>query len=148
MTKAFQPPWVPIFLDANTVASRSRFRQLARESLLFKVTVGGQRFLNVLPFHEQKNHRVAKRIALVQALTEEVKRLLMKPTIHPDNLDAAPRIRELSYVAEKLPVLFFQPPEIQIAEYVAEENKAAEGIGFKHLQRGLSTADLRAQVQV
>ena len=69
-------------------------------------------------------------------------------SFHPDNLDAAPRIRELSYVAEKLPVLFFQPPEIQIAEYVAEENKAAEGIGFKHLQRGLSTADLRAQVQV
>jgi hypothetical protein len=38
-----------------------------------------------MSFHQQEAHRVAKGIALVQALAEEVERLFMKDAIHPDN---------------------------------------------------------------
>jgi len=52
------------------------------------VTVCGQRFLDALPLHEHEAHRVAEGVALVQALAEQVERLIVKGTIHPDDFYA------------------------------------------------------------
>ena len=71
---------------------RERFPQLARESLLLKVTVGGERFLNVLPLHQHEAHRVAEGIVLVQALAQKIECRFVQRTIHPD--DFYPRMDE------------------------------------------------------
>lgn len=47
-------------------------------------------------------------------------------SLHPDHLYMPLRIGQFSNKGEKLPVLFFQPSEIEIAEDVSQKYQAAE----------------------
>jgi hypothetical protein len=68
--------------------------------------------------------------------------------LNPDHRNSAFRIRQLADVAEKLPVFFLKPAEIQIAENIAQQDQAAKRNRFQHLQSSLGTAYLRTQMQV
>jgi hypothetical protein len=53
-------------------------------------------------------------------------------TFHPNHLDVALGIGEFSDVTEKLPVLFLQAPEVQIAENIAQQDKPSKGDRLQH----------------
>src|SRR5947208_630047 len=56
-------------------------------------------------------------------------------SFHPHDFNFMPGIRELADIRKKLPVLFGEPPEIEITEDVSEENEALELRGLQKLQR-------------
>lgn len=67
------------------------------------------------------------RVFLMYRHAHKVRHDIRKPVImvsfNPDHLDAAPRIRQLSNVGEKVPVFFGQPSEVEVAEDVTEEDQ-------------------------
>jgi hypothetical protein len=77
-----------------------------------------------------------------------VRKAMIVIPLNPDHRNSAFRIRQLADVAEKLPVFFLKPAEIQIAENIAQQNQAVKRHRFQHLQSSLGTAYLRTQVQV
>ena len=67
---------------------------------------------------------------------------------YPDHRDPALRIGQLANVAEKLPVFFLKPAEIQITENIAQQNQAVKRHRLQHLQSSLGTAYFRTEMQV
>ena len=65
-------------------------------------------------------------ILLVNINTDQVGHHVTKTAIviplNPNHRDATFRIRQLANVAEKLPVFFLEPAEIEIAENIAQQN--------------------------
>jgi hypothetical protein len=76
---------VPSWHAENTDALRRRFPELASESFLFEVTVGGHRFMDSPPPHKHETHGIAEGVCLVRAYAEKLERLFVKGTIHPDD---------------------------------------------------------------
>src|ERR1700722_8041955 len=68
--------------------------------------------------------------------------------LHPDHFDMTLGIRQFADEAEELPVLFFEPSEVEVGEDVAEQNKAAVFIFLQDLQRLASATHVRAEVQI
>ena len=66
----------------------------------------------------------------------------------PDHFDVALGIGELTDVAEKFPVLFFQASEIEVGEDIAQQDEAAKLIFLENAQRLAGAAHVRAQVQI
>jgi hypothetical protein len=68
-------------------------------------------------------------------------------SFHPHDFDLALRIRKLADIREKVPVLFLEPAEVEIAEDIAEKDQALEAGISQKLQRLGCAADLGAKVQ-
>src|SRR5258707_11541053 len=54
---------------------------------------------------------------------------------HPDDFNPMTRIRKLADIAQKLPMLFGQAAEIEVAENVAQKNQALEFHGLQEMKR-------------
>src|SRR5258707_8996519 len=67
---------------------------------------------------------------------------------HPDHFNSMTRIRKLADVAQKLPMLFGQAAEIEVAENVAQKNQALEFHGLQEMKRFPGATDFRTQVQI
>ncbi len=68
--------------------------------------------------------------------------------LHPNDLDAALGVRQLSNVRQEIPVLALEPPEVQVREDVAKQDETAIG---SRLQDGKSisrTAEFGPEMQV
>src|ERR1035438_2227425 len=66
----------------------------------------------------------------------------------PDHLEVALRVRELANEAEKLPVFFFQAPEIEVGKNIAEQNEAAIPGLLQDAQGLARAAHVRAEMQI
>lgn len=77
----------------------------------------------------QVRHNVGKSIIVV--------------ALDPHDFHAPLRIRELSDIAEETPVFFLKAPKVEIAENIAEENKAAKRDRPQHPQGSFGTAHFR-----
>jgi hypothetical protein len=73
--------------------------------------------------------------------------LIMIP-FNPHHFNVALGIRQLADVAEKLPVIFGEPPKIQVGKNVTQQNQPPEAGFLEHPHRFLGTADVRSQVQI
>ena len=58
---------------------------------------------------------------------------------HPNDLNVAFAIREFSDVGEEFPMITIQPGEVEIREYVAQEDQSAEAARFQQ-RKGISSA--------
>jgi hypothetical protein len=90
-------------------ASFNSLSQGPDKSLLFKVMVSGESFMDTVPPHEYETHRVAQGVALIRTLTEEFECLLMKAMIYPDNFEPRmlkkPRRKAQSWLPRHFPDL-------------------------------------------
>src|SRR5579884_4079620 len=78
----------------------------------------------------------------------DVGETLIVVSLDPDNFHVAFGIRQLADVGQKVPVLFLQAPEVEVAEDIAEKNEPAEGDSLQHPDRIPGARKLRAQMQV
>src|SRR5262249_25378356 len=69
-------------------------------------------------------------------------------SFHPDHFNVMLGIGELADVRKKLPMLFGEPPEIEVRENVSQENEAFELRALQKLQRIPRAAYLRAEMQI
>ena len=78
----------------------------------------------------------------------ELRQAAVVIALDPDHLDAALRVRELADVGQKAPVLTPEAPEVQIGEYVAEQNQPLETHILQRLERLVGPCRLGAQMQI
>jgi len=69
-------------------------------------------------------------------------------TLNPNYFHITLGTRQFSDIAEKVPMFLLQAAEVQVAEDIAQEDKAAKGESLQHVHSSLGTADFRTQVQV
>ena len=91
-------------------------------------------------------------IALIYRNAHQVRHDLRKPlvviSLHPYYFHFALRVGELADAREKFPVLAGQPPEVQIAEDIAQQHQSAEGSVCQQRGSLARPAHFAAQVQV
>jgi hypothetical protein len=95
------------------------------------------RFPGIFPVHRdayQMRHHVPQSAIVVP--------------FYPDHLHISFWIGEFPYVREKLPVLSFQAPEIQIAEDVTQKNQPAESDRSKEIQCLACSRDFASQMEI
>ena len=90
-------------------------------------TVADQKVVELVPMNRQVMDALKiPFVLLVNINTDQVGHHVTKTVIviplNPNHRDAAFRIRQLANVAEKLPVFFLEPAEIEIAENIAQQN--------------------------
>ncbi len=66
----------------------------------------------------------------------------------PHHFDVTLGIGELTNVAEKFPVFFFQASEIEVGKNIAQQNEAAILILLEDVQRLARAAHVRAEVEI
>jgi hypothetical protein len=103
-------------------------QQIAADKAVKLMAVNGQMPLaGVLPH-----------VALIDGNADQVGHQLRQPVVvvalDPDDLHAAARVGELADVAEKLPVVAGQAPEVQIGKDIAEKHQAPEAVALQHIQ--------------
>src|SRR5580658_9696654 len=95
---------------------------------------------------------ILPRVVLVDADSDQVRHNICKPVVviafHPHDFDIALRIRELSNVAEELPVIFGQAGEVEVGKDVAQQDQALEAVFLQHARGFTGTAGLCTEVQV
>ena len=69
-------------------------------------------------------------------------------SLDPDHIHLPLRVRQFPDVGEKIPVFPLQPPEIEVAEDVAEQDEAPELDRLQQFESLARPGDLRPQVQV
>lgn len=91
-------------------------------------------------------------VLLIYRDTDQMRHQLSQAVImvsfHPDHFNVMLGIRELADIRKKLPVLFGEPPEIEVCEDVSKKDKALELRGLQKLQRIPGAAYLRAEMQI
>lgn len=69
-------------------------------------------------------------------------------SLHPDHVHLPLWVRQLPDVREKVPVFPLQPPEIEVAEDVAEQDEPMETERLQQLQSFARPGNLRSQVEI
>jgi len=91
-------------------------------------------------------------VLLVYRNTNQVRhefcQAMVMVSFHPDDFNVMFGVRELADVRKKLPMLFGEPPEIEVREDVSQENEALELRGLQKLERIPGAAYLRAEMQI
>ena len=91
-------------------------------------------------------------IFLVDANPDQMRHDLRQAVIvvafHPNHFNAALGIGELADKAQKFPVVFGKPAEVQIGKHVTEKDEPTEDRRLQKFQGIRRAADFRAQMQV
>ncbi len=81
-------------------------------------------------------------------MRHHIRQAVIVIALNPYDFHAAFRVGEFSDEGEELPVLFFQAPEVEIAENVAQKNQAPEPDRAQQLKRLFGSRCFRPQMKV
>ena len=81
-------------------------------------------------------------------MRHQLSQAMVVVSFHPDDFNVMLGIRELADVRQKFPMLFGEPPEIEVREDVSQEDEALELRGLQKLQRIPRAAYFRAEMQI
>ena len=90
-------------------------------------TIADQEAIELMPVNRQMMDAVKIPFILLvdvnaDQMGHHVGKTMIVISLNPNHRDSAFRIRQLANVAEKLPVFFLEPAEIEIAENIAQQN--------------------------
>ena len=68
--------------------------------------------------------------------------------LHPNHLDVALAVREFPDVGEEFPMIAVEPREVEVREYIAQEDQTAEAARFQQRQGVASTADIGPEMNI
>lgn len=126
---------------------------MKRREDIAETTIIHQEAIELMAVNGQMTHTVESPFVLLVDLDPDQVRHNFRKTVvmiafHPYNFHSAFRIGKLSDVAEKLPVLFLQPAEIEVTKDVTEQNEAAKRDFLQHPESRLGAANFRPQMEV
>ncbi len=95
---------------------------------------------------------IVPRVILINAHPDQVRHDIGEPVVviafHPNDFDAALRVRELANVAEKLPMIFGEAGKVEVGENVAQQNQPPKTVFLQHARGFAGMARLCTEVQV